>query len=419
MVVAAAALLLMAGGAAAGARSPAPSAAAPPRLDLDAWLAEHPTLAAALIWQDTDGRAKAFAQWPAPWKEDLRGVFREIAAGRSPRLSDAPPFLSPAGAPAPLIADQVRYKRDVAWRIYAAYVAQSLAMEIGHRLPWSIAEYSREELAPLLDGRSMFAWDEASGGYRIPYDTGAVTAGDPVRLFSFLRRRDIVGPTPHETIIRLLDWTRANVIHFSGDWDVANVTDIWQYPGWPPVERMITGTRRSSQPGSPLRSFTGGCYGTVGFLRTVLRTANIPVALLAPCPGHASPYFVHEGLYLSHGDDPYNAFLQGEGAPPTAQLLIDRSKWKAWFVRADEGYSLTICKNVGRRVRELAIEYLPAELLQLYCADVAAGKGHAAGQVYAELEFNYGVGELEAAGLWKRLADKVAHLGGCAKVPRI
>lgn len=45
----------------------------------------------------------------------------------------------------------------------------------------------------------------------------------------------------------------------------------WQYRGWPPVERIISGT---NDPVLGVRHWTAGCRGTSGFLRLVLRTTN-------------------------------------------------------------------------------------------------------------------------------------------------
>jgi hypothetical protein len=54
---------------------------------------------------------------------------------------------------------------------------------------------------------------------------------------------------------------------------------------------------------------TAGCWGTVGFMRSVLRAANIPVVREA-CGGHACVGFPTEGLHMSHGDDPYNMLVK-------------------------------------------------------------------------------------------------------------
>jgi hypothetical protein len=93
--------------------------------------------------------------------------------------------------------------------------------------------------------------------------------------------------------------------------------------------------------------------------------------------------------------------------------LIDRPTYDAWFpvggANPDE--------NIGRRVYELALIYLPNALLQAHCADLAAGRGHAASDVFAMFSRWYSVTQLEGMGLWNRLDAKVASFGGCASIP--
>ena len=44
------------------------------------------------------------------------------------------------------------------------------------------------------------------------------------------------------------------------------------------MKRIINGTLHPKYASDPPRHWTAGCHGTVGFLRAVLRTVNIPVA---------------------------------------------------------------------------------------------------------------------------------------------
>jgi hypothetical protein len=289
-------------------------------------------------------------------------------------------------------------------------------MEIGGRLSWSLADYDAAQLALLLDSRSLYRWDEKTGAYRIPFDLAAATPGDPVRTFQFLRANGLLAETRRATIERLLEWVRRNVIHFSGDWDAANVFDQWQYYGWPPVERTLSGTKLASRPNGEVRHRSGGCLGTGGFLRIVLRTVNVPVDVVVPCPGHAVVHFASERLYLSHADDLYHSMMHSTPAIPVAELFIDESRFNQWFGGADGHISITICKNIGRRVRELTIERLPAELVADHCRDRAQFKSPAESSVYQPFRFNYSVEDLQKLELWKRLEEKVESLGGCGQM---
>jgi len=72
---------------------------------------------------------------------------------------------------------------------------------------------------------------------------------------------------------------------------------------------------------------------------------------------------------------------------------------------------------VGRRPRELAIQYLPYGLLYYYCADQAAGLSPSEGSVFESLGYNFSLAELEQLQLWERLEAKITELGGCEANP--
>ena len=106
-----------------------------------------------------------------------------------------------------------------------------------------------------------------------------------------------------------------------------------------------------------------------------LKTINIPVLLVERC-GHALPHFVYDvshDFYLSHGDDPYNN-LYKHNTPKfiPLELIIDHYKFDEWFnINLPEK---TICNNIGRRALELAVEYIPNEILKIYCDDISKDK---------------------------------------------
>jgi hypothetical protein len=162
-----------------------------------------------------------------------------------------------------------------------------------------------------------------------------------------------------------------------------------------------------------VRHWTAGCHGTAGFLRAILRTVNIPVVHDHQC-GHALPFFSADGLHLSHGDDPYSSYTFADPPYSMSELLIDQTKFDSWFGSAVSDDAK--CKNVDKRVEELAIQYLPTQMLRDYCNDQAAGKSHAHGMV-AENMSGYTVAQLEAHHLWSRMDTKIASMGGCGEIP--
>jgi len=42
-----------------------------------------------------------------------------------------------------------------------------------------------------------------------------------------------------DTLARMLDGCRANLIHFTGGTQAANMAEQWQYRGFPPMTRVI------------------------------------------------------------------------------------------------------------------------------------------------------------------------------------
>lgn len=409
-------LLSAAAGAGGPGRDAVPTLAAD--FDLAGWLATRPRIAAALVWEDPSGKVAPHPAWPADMRRRLADLVARIGRGEAPDLAEAPPLLRPADAAVPfppLNPELARWSPEVARETYLAYAAQSLAVEALRWVPWSIESDSDESLALLLDSRTLWRAEPATSSYRIPYDFGATTPGDPYREYRFLRDNQLIGASARETIERLIGWIGRNLTHFQGDWDARNVYDNWQYHGWPPLERILAGTVNERMPDQGVRRRSGACFGTVGVMRLLLRTVNIPAELLHTCPGHGVARFVREDVYLSHGDDPYSILLITTPPIPPGTLLIDRAQHERWLVSPE--VSITTCKNIGRRVRELAVEHLTDELLRLHCDDRSAGTPPESGQVYNLLKFDYSPAELESRRLWQRLDDKIAGLGGCAKVP--
>jgi hypothetical protein len=151
----------------------------------------------------------------------------------------------------------------------------------------------------------------------------------------------------------------------------------------------------------------------------LLRAVNIPVQYTQGA-GHATPHFSGEGMYLSHGDDIYAVLMRirtGGEPIPSHELAISQAQSDAWF--GPSVPPLDTWNNVGRRVRELAVDYLPDALLNWRCQDIQSGATHAESLVYKSsgLILNYSVEELDALTLWERLDVKIAKLGGCTMIP--
>jgi len=212
----------------------------------------------------------------------------------------------------------------------------------------------------------------------------------------------------------MVDWAR-RMMHLFGNCDTFCA---YQYCGIP-ASRMMEGTvinhpQYASYYPNP-EHWTSGCGSTASFFKAMLRTANIPVNTRndTGC-GHAQVQFPSEELYLTHGDDPYSWFHDSEPAvtPPMEEFLIDHATFTSWFDEIKENS----CDNIGRRVIELAIEYLPNRMVDQYCMDVWRIQtnqitDHSQGDIFESLDHLYTFQELSDMDLWGRLAQQAITLG--------
>ena len=386
---------------------------------LDQWLSKHHTIRDSIIWEYPTPlpgsfslqRAQPYKNWPERDKGALQTAFDAAWNLSSIEVADLPAnILHPLDDHSPTTA----LSRTDANALYLASVGQSLAVEIGNRVGWSVADYSSDNLAVLFDSREFFVWNRAAhNGYQIADKKGGyVVPASPGTMYGFLSTNDLIGPHRYQTIVRTLTWCHHNLHHFFGKHHTKIFQDVWQYRGEAPVLRTIQGTMDQANPSYGVRRWTAGCHGTAGFLRAILRTVNIPV-VHEHQGGHALPHFSVDGLHLSHGDDPYTQYTFAEPAYSMSELLIDQSKFDEWFGTdvPDDARK----KHVGKRVMELAIQYLPTPMLHDYCNDQAAGKSHADGDVYAAFEwYGYTLAELEwQHHLWSRMDAKITSMGGC------
>jgi len=388
---------------------------------LDGWLAQHPAVASAIVWE-TERGAVPWTRWDGALRRDLEEAFVAATASLQGR-GDSLGF--PLHDPPPNLAAERSHTQTVlspgdAWRLYVAHVGHSLALEVARIVPWSLAGDPPEALQALLDGRSMFAWKRELGGYLLDAGrAGWVVPAPPAVELGFLTREHLLGPTRLATIEAMVGWAR-QLHHVNGKLDLENGERVWQYRGMAPVSRVLAGTG----PGS--KHVTAGCWGTTGLFIAVLRAANIPVRLVnvrGPGGGcsHAQPYFVSEGRYLSHGDDPYNRIILSlADTIPASRLFVDQATWTGWYGEAIDLPAR--CSNVGRQVREIALETAPAYLVDLYCDDERRGLDHGSGRVARAFLSGapgtaFPMSRLTQARLWERLADRARSTGACSRSP--
>ena len=354
---------------------------------LDAWLEANPAVADAMVWEGElldpppEGRCGYSKDgpwcgelhgwpWPAEYQDALFRAFEKAFLDLPSGVSDLPPNAAHDTASGDTMAHQEYFPED-AEAAFMAYAANTLSVEIRGLVPWSIRDegmYGPDELAVLLDSRKFFS-RQPDGPYKVSnvQHGGMSTMSAPETALAFLRGEDlpytdqspyfcrggslsgcngvILADTPTETIAGMIHWFRLNVIHFANHWWYGNAEAHWQYRGYTPAVRLMTGTerteyvsetgdRRDTTPDARTVPRTAGCWGTTGFMRTVLRAVNIPV-VLETAGGHALPAFPSEARagrpsHMSHGDDPYS-MLSKTSEFPSHGLLMMQDEWEAWF----------------------------------------------------------------------------------------
>lgn len=352
------------------------------RADLATWLSLNPNVAAAMRWQfqpadmvtynsyapPGDKDKIAWADWSQAQKDDLNQAYLDARAWLAQGAPQAAMPIGgltdePANQNSQTSIDSLTPSEWVTpaymWKLYVAHVALSLALETTGTLPWSLVGDTDETLRQLFDS-SVMAWyvpngNYVMGTYRVPAlraDNRPQTAfAPPMWTYPFLKQAGLVGTTRLETIGNVLQWMRLDLWHFFGSANYGTYDAVWQYRGWVPLSKIVSGTVDANNPVYGVQHWTAGCHGSVAFLHQVLRALNVPVQPVWVA-GHELAYFTSERLYLDHGDDPYNQVVKSHPSSPILSLLIDESTYKARFtadltVNITDPYSPALA-NVGR-----------------------------------------------------------------------
>lgn len=399
---------------------------------VDCWLAEHPAIAQSIVWWfQGDNQPKHWTQWHEQSKQQLRIAVKNARLWYQNGMRSYPGTLvqdPPTNLTDSLLSQGLpayeTYTREDAWGFYLGDVGLSLAAEIYAFVPWSLRNYNTISLNHLFNAvyakrpysdslwASRFWPSEAvAAGLTPGYINWGIAPANATYTFKFLKRNDLLAPTPKETVARLLKWSQRLWHHLANNGSL-NSYNHWQYYGGPTVSRVIEGTIKLDAPEYGVRHWTQGCGGTSAFLVAVLRAANIP-ATTVNVGDHASIWFSGEKLFLSHGDDPYNRLA---GGYPAAELLINEQTYFDWFINLRPTLANL---NVGRRTVELATKYPGDDLVKDYCQDVQSGADHASGKVYSHFKWNpfNTVAWLEAQGLWDNIQLKAEATGACYPNP--
>jgi hypothetical protein len=394
---------------------------------LDCWLKAHPSVASQLQWVPG---SVAWKDWPQGLKQQLHNHFWLAVSwykqGMPPTFPQPFPILLPKNLPGdPKYFGGLCMTEQTAKGIYLSYVANALAAELMGIFPWSITSYTADDLWHLLSYLELIQYAPPSAtqfpGYYLP---SHISPTVPYYVVHFFKKNSLLGPTALETVSRLFGWCRCLSHYWAEPNGEIDSTCFWG-PDAPPigVSQMIEGTTYTGKvfpkPVS-FGHFTGGCSGTAGFLKSVLRAVNIR-AEDRFAGSHATPFFPTIDRAMSHGDDPYSqegivTAFPGWPVPAWQEYLITGARWNQLY--GPNVPWATANANIGRRNAEIAFEYLSDSLLKAYCNDVKAQVSHANSKVFqAYLKNYYTLGELEWGQLWQRLEAKAIATGFCKQIP--
>jgi hypothetical protein len=419
---------------------------------LECFLNKNPNVASAILWRAIGSKPQTevdqpWAKWNAQQKQDLAEAFYYafewmnggLQTFGGYNLVDPPvnQFTQPDAAPA-----VTEFTPDAAWHLYVNTIAQSLAVEIGQFVPWSITGYSTAELQSLFDSNNVVSLQLSSSNtldQSIPMVWGYVPAGytmdaPPTITFQFLVNQNMIQGNQKATIQSLIDWSRYNLLHIENWTDISALAfeGWWNYRGSSPASAVLSGTLGPYRPIPPYppalpHNWVFGCHGVVTLYRGMLQTVNIPTDYVVEF-GHGMPIWWTVSESLSHGDDVETWILIKNGAETNMPNTWE--KWPKYAPASDYPISLTDFNdwftgpnsnslNVGRQGYEVwTIKYPDDDVLSEYCYDKAHGLSPANGTVLANLQGSlllelFPLQTLESMGFWNTLAAESTYYGSC------
>ncbi len=391
---------------------------------------------------------KSWQDWPADAKEELRNNFKNYwnwmckardlyktyeASGFQTKpqgfdetfsiATDPDPKPLPLDPPNNLGTTDTNYtilSAQDAWKLYVKNIAFRLLVEIGKVTPWSLNDYNKSQIEIILSGASMFK--KTSQGFEL---LRALIPTSPLRVYSFLAQKKLLGKTREETFQKILEWERTNLFHANLPYELAKEVDYKMMPelychhdGNPSALCMLQATQciYKNKTCSDIHHYSLGCSGTSFLNAYLFETLNIPSETKFITPT-AHMTWCSMGKCATHGDDPYalksaSDIMQPKGPASMLEILVSEDQFNTWFNKNNP----KAADYIGRSTVDMDLKYISLRLLRNYCND-GADKPHAEGEVFQKFSHLYSIEELEAQQLWKKMDDKLKSIGGCDAVP--
>ncbi|TLX70286.1 T9SS type A sorting domain-containing protein [Labilibacter sediminis] len=332
--------------------------------DVRIWLDENDQVKKHINWEVNPDQFLNYESWGSDMKTALDSAIRKVILHKSLDIQDPPElFIKPDVGE---VVPTTLYPED-AWRIYLAHIAQSIVTDVYDYVSWKLNEASEEKLIHLFDGSSFYKREVDY--YAVQYKHGCATLGDPLFSFNFLKNNNLIGPSEDNTILRILDWGRDNLLHYSkrsGEtYEQSYLRCFDGFQGsYPPIKVVIEGVEDGMV--DRISHWTKGCHGTTGFLKGICRVLNIEVSdsyTVFPDFGvvHSQPVFPGINVFMCHADDLYSSSAKTSPRLEIDKLLFDLSLYTQLFDPDLEE------KNINYKIKYI-LEYLPYNILHLYCS---------------------------------------------------
>lgn len=315
----------------------------------------------------SDGLLKSFPDWDSvPQKEFLE----TIAFFEKNRGAEMPPFEGACHLEGPdnpcfqivdLRVSRMQFVSEYANYLLRTHIAWNLYLEANQLLPWSILNYSSENLKILFHSSIP---QPGLGNQQFGADMDIIENYKIVR--GMLREpndaaQDLVGTSALETMLNTVAFLGERVTHFTGSArnDMGPRSNIWPYRARDAQGNVLNDANGDRIPLSRLPTpkdiliyrdphhdlvknpdgvfgpqfhIVNGCWGSSKLLQSLLASVNLPVALVGDYfnfGGHSGVKFAevegHE-YYLSHADDMYH-FAWSYGLLKPKELLTGNELW--------------------------------------------------------------------------------------------
>ncbi len=232
--------------------------------------------------------------------------------------------------------------QEEAHEIYAAHLAHSLWLEKNQIVPWSLQEYSQEQLKEIVRPQAFFySWSDQQEIYA----SSLLLNHSPRESFSIAAQAESFSDqkTAIIEIVKQLRSYKHGTLHID--------------------PREITTLKEMSEE----KISRHGCHTTSLFLVQAAKSLNIPGRYIIGYyaeGGHRSAIFEFTDQVLAHGDDPYNRLVSDT---PSAELMDSFTYWEDEVLSQEKGDPQGAHNSMVHNY-ENGMKYPSRTLLKNYCS---------------------------------------------------